>query len=392
MESSAGPLAGIRVIDLSRWIAGPYCTGLLADLGADVIRVERPSGEESRHLPPMLADDSAYCSHYGKGKRAIALDTRSPEDVAVLCRLIASADMVVENYRPGTMDAMGLGPEQLERLNPRLIAIHVSGYGQHGPWSRRPLFNAIAEATSGFQSLSRSTPAPTVSGNFAIDHTAGLLAVAGALAALYERTSSGRGQHVDVSLFDAAFSVLGFGLTAALNGVEVETVPGNRDAMAAPGNVFPTADGRHIAIDAGTDALYRALAEALGMDPDDPRFLRVEGRNAEVDELERLIGERTQRLTAERLAELLERAGVPHGIVATVAEAIEHPVVAERGLVVTFEGDGAEGDGTRAPVRVPGVPIAFDRTPGRVRRRPPAVGEHTDEVVAELTEWEARDG
>lgn len=383
MEPSAGPLHGTRVIDLSRWIAGPFCTAILGDLGADVVRVERPGGEESRRLEPMLADDSAYAAHYGRNKRAIELDTRSAAGREQLLALLASADVLVENYRPGTLDSMGLDAATLEALNPRLVVVHVSGYGQSGPMSRQPLFNAIAEATSGLMSVSRSTT-PTMSGNFSVDHTAGLLALAGALAALVERERSGRGQHVDVSLFDAAFSVLGFGVTAALNGVPVDPVTGNRDATAAPGNLFATRDGRYVYIDAGTDGLFAGLAGAIDADgaPDlaaDPRFRSVGDRNANVDELERRIGEWTGAHDAAVVAAELERAGVPHGVLATIDEVVEAQIVQQRGLVADFP---AADD--RGPLRVPGVPITLSRTPGSVRRRPPAVGQHTEEVLAEL--------
>jgi len=383
VEPSAGPLHGTRVIDLSRWIAGPFCTAILGDLGADVVRVERPGGEESRRLEPMLADDSAYAAHYGRNKRAIELDTRSIEGREQLLALLAAADVLVENYRPGTLDSMGLDAATLEALNPGLIVVHVSGYGQSGPMSRQPLFNAIAEATSGLMSVSRGET-PTMSGNFSVDHTAGLLALAGALAALVERERSGRGQHVDVSLFDAAYSVLGFGVTAALNGVATEPVMGNRDATAAPGDLFATGDGRDVYIDAGTDGLFAALAAAIDEGradaiAADPRFRTVVDRNAHVDALERLIGEWTGAHDAVDIADALERAGVPHGIVATIDEVIDTPVVHERGLIATFPADGV-----RAPLRVPGAPITLSRTPATVRRRPPAVGEHTEEVLAEL--------
>lgn len=375
----SGPLADVRVVDLSRWIAGPYCAMSLGDYGADVIRVERTSGEEARNLPPLLSStDSAYASHYGRNKRGLSLDTRSADGQQILRRLISSADVLIENYRPGTLDKMGLGADELRELNPRLIVVHISGYGQEGPWSRRPLFNAIAEATAGLMSLSNGPAEPLMSGNFSADHAAGQQALAATLAALFERERSGEGQHLDIALFDATVAVLGFPLTAALNDVEVIRPGGNRDATAAPGNLFTAADGRSLYIDAGTDELFAALASAMRAEPDE-RFRTIAGRDAHVDELEGVIGAWVGGLPADEVSQRLEASGVPHGIVQTLPEVVRHPLMRQRDLVAEFPGR-RDGD----VLRVPGVPVKFGRTPGGVRLPPPTVGEHTDQILGEL--------
>ncbi|HEY4225560.1 MAG TPA: CoA transferase [Pseudolysinimonas sp.] len=382
---TARALDGVKIVDLSRWIAGPYCTMLLADLGADVIRVERPGGEDARHLAPFVGNESAYFLHYNRNKRAMTLDTRHDSSIEVLRRLLAWADVVVQNYRPGTMASMGLGEEELASLNPRLIHTAISGYGQSGPWSTRPLFNAVAEAGSGLMALNGDRGVPMMTGNFSADHAAGLHAAYGTLAALFEREHSGRGQLVDVALFDSALSIVGFPWTAALNGVagssdSVRQQP-NRDATAAPGNLFPTGDDRWVYIDAGTDGLWRALVSAVGTERiADVRFATVERRNELVDDVEAAIIEWTTMLTADEVSSRLAAAGVPSGAVFTLADAATQPIVAERELASAQAGSPT----------IPGPPVKLSRTPGDVRRRPPAVGADTEELLREVCGFDDR--
>jgi crotonobetainyl-CoA:carnitine CoA-transferase CaiB-like acyl-CoA transferase len=381
MSESVPPLDGVKVLDLSRWIAGPMCTMLLADMGADVIKVERPGGEEVRTLQPRIGGESAYALHYHRNKRAITVNTRHPDGIALLRELVAWADVLVENYRPGTLAAMGLGIEELHRLNPRLVVTSVSGFGQDGPLRHRPLFNAIAEAMSGSMSLTGGGAAgPTMSGTFVADHTAGLYAAFATVLALHARVRTGRGQHADIALFDAMFSVLGYPATAALNGVEVPTPQGNRDSTAAPGNTFPTADGRHIYLDAGTEGLFRSLATAMGEPAAlaEPRFESAAERLANAADLEDVIGKWTASMTLPEVCAALDAAGVPHGPVNTVAEAVRGEQVAARELAVTVS------TGPDREVRLPGVTVKLSDTPGRVRSAPPAVGQHTAEVLTEI--------
>lgn len=378
--ASSAPLDGVKVLDLSRWIAGPLCAMLLADMGADVIKVERPQGEETRQLHPTIGNDSAYFAHYNRNKRGITLNTRDGEGIALLRRLIAWADVLVQNYRPGTLEAMGLDTEELARINPGLIVTDISGYGQSGRWSRRPLFNSIAEATTGSMSLTGDeSTGPLMSGTFAADHTTGLFATIATLTALYERGTTGRGQRADVSLFDSMLSVLGYPLTAALNGLPTPPPIGNRDKTAAPGNLYATADGRHIYIDAGTDGLFAALRTVVS-DPGevwDEQFSTAEGRWKLVDQVDQVIEDWTRGITAAEASALLEGAGVPHGIVQTLDEVVAGPVVADRNMIAHVETD-------QGTIALPGVSIKLSRTPGSVRSAPPRLGQHTDEVLVEL--------
>lgn len=386
MNGSVGALAGVKVLDLSRWIAGPYCTMLMADLGADVIRVERPGGEDARHLPPFVGDESAYFLHYNRNKRAMTLSTRHPESQPILRQLLAWADVVVQNFRPGTMEKMGLGPAELDALNPRLIVTAISGYGQTGSWSARPLFNAVAEATGGLMALNGSDGVPMMTGNFSSDHSAGLHAAFATMTALFERQVSGRGQLVDVSLFESTLSILGFPLTASMNGIPGVGIRknANRDATAAPGNIFPTSDNRFAYIDAGTDGLFGALIEAIGEGSEaaDKRFSTVELRDEHVDELEAVIAGWTGSLTADELSAELERVGVPHGIIQTLSEVVEHPLLEDRDMIAS-SGSGADR------IRFPAPPVKLSRTPASVRLPPPATGAHTDEILAEICQLSA---
>jgi crotonobetainyl-CoA:carnitine CoA-transferase CaiB-like acyl-CoA transferase len=381
-------LEGVKVLDLSRWIAGPFCTMLLADMGADVIKVERPTGEDVRALEPRIGDESAYVLHYNRNKRGVTLNTRHPAGVAVLERLVTWADVLVENYRPGTLAAMGLTKERLEELNPRLIVTSISGFGQSGPLHRQPLFNAVAEAMSGAMSLTGSPESgPTMSGTFVADHTAGLHAAFATLVALYHRDRSGEAQSVDVALFDGIFSVLGYPVTAALNGVDVPPPTGNRDPVTAPANVFRTGDGRHVYIDAGNDAMFASLAGAMGA-PEltaDPRFRTNPDRLTHVLEIEALVGEWALGRTLAEVSEVLEAAGLPFGPVLGVGEALGNPQLRHREMVVEVADDSG------ATTRLPGVVAKLSRTPGRVRSAAPRAGQHTADVLAELCDLSPAD-
>ncbi|MBM7781850.1 crotonobetainyl-CoA:carnitine CoA-transferase CaiB-like acyl-CoA transferase [Arthrobacter tumbae] len=350
-------------------------------MGADVVKVENPMGEDTRHFEPKVANESTYFLHYNRNKRSITLDTRDANSVDHLKKLIAWADVLVQNYRPGTLTAMGLDDEALAAINPALIVVSISGYGQEGEWSHRPLFNSVAEALSGAMSLNGNhSSGPLMSGTYVADHATGLQAAFAAVTALFERDRTGLGQHVDISLFDSMLSVIGHPLTSAINGKPYTELTGNRDATAPPGNLFATGDSRRIYIDAGSDRLFLALTQAMGSPAHlgDGRFASVAQRWARVDELEHEINVWTLSLDAQSVSDALDREGVPHGVVQTLKEAVQHPLLIERGMLRRV------GEGEDA-VNVPGVVAKLSRTPGSVRRRPPRLGEHTSEVLREIS-------
>lgn len=377
-----GALAGVKVLDLSRWIAGPFCTMLMADAGAEVIKVEGLKGEDARHSLPRLAGTSAYVHHYNRNKRGLAVDLRTPEGQDIVRHLATEwADVMVENFRPGILDKIGLDYESLREKNPRLVVTSVSGFGNSGPDSSRPGFNTIAEAFAGAMSLTGDADSPpTMSGFFAADHSTGLYAAFGTMLALAQREKTGKGQLVEIALTDSMFSLLGFTLTARLNDLEVPPRTGNRDSATAPADLFRSAEGRPVYIDAGTDALFQSLAEAMA-DPAmaaDPRFSDNEGRLAHWRALYDRVSAWTEQTPWDRLRDALEGAAIPYSPVNTVDEAIAEPQFDAQEMIASVRSD----DG--ASIRIPGMVLKLSDTPGSIRTIAPQIGEHTADILREL--------
>ncbi len=374
-----GPLAGVKVLDMARFISGPLCAMVLGDWGADVIKVERPTGEDARHYPLQYAGDSLYSLTYNRNKRGIGLDLRNPEALPILERLVAWSDVVVENFRPGTLDRMGLGLQRLRAINEGVIVVSISGFGQTGPWRDRPLFDAIAQAMSGMMSLTGEADGrPTMTGTYTADHTTALWACVGALLALYHRSETGVGQNVDVGMLDGMFATLGVAATAYLNTGLVMTRTGNRDALTTPGNTFPTRDG-HVYIDAGSDAMFKRLCEAMRR-PDlskAERFRSNDDRRANVESLESEIADWTGEHKSEEVCATLARVGVPAGSVSDVQEVADAPQTLARDMVI-------ERDLRGARLRLAGIPVKLSVTPGSVRRSPPAIGEDSRAILREI--------
>lgn len=373
-------LTGIRVVDLSRFIAGPLCAQLLADQGADVIKVERPGGEDSRHLGAGVNGETLYAMAYNRNKRGITLDTRHPEAKRVLEELIAASDVLVENYRPGTLDAMGLTAERLEELNPRLVICSLSGFGQTGPLAQRALFDPIAQAMSGLMSLTGTPDAPpTLTGAFVADYMTGVYGALGTMFALHARESTGRGQRVDIGSLDVTFSALG---TTALGALNLGTRPvrtGSRDQLSGPANVFASTDG-WLFIHAGTDALFARLVDAIGDDGLDAQWLSLPGRMADIDAVERWLGAWVGGRGTEEVSRILTQAGIPFSPVLDLPEAIALPQLGAREMIVPTEHARA---GT---VKLIGTPVKLSGTPAAPFRGAPFVGEHTEEVLRDVLE------
>jgi crotonobetainyl-CoA:carnitine CoA-transferase CaiB-like acyl-CoA transferase len=374
------PLEGVCVLDLARFIAGPFCSMLLGDMGADVVKVERPGGEDVRHLAPFKDGESVYAMLYNRNKRAITISTRSERGVELLAKLIEWADVVVENYRPGTLERMGLSYERMCEINPRVILTSISGFGQTGPLRERALFDAIGQAMAGVMSLTGDPEGPPMmTGTYTADHTTGLYATIGTLLALRTRDLTGEGQLVDVALLDSMFAAVGVAVPTYLNLGRVMTRTANRDSLTAPGNAFPTSDG-WVYIDAGTDGVFRRLVEAMGRPElaEDPRYSDGSSRYEHLYELEAQIREWTERQSTAELSESLEQAGVPFGPVADIAAVAANPQLVARDMIVELDHPSV------GPIRLPGLPIKLSRTPGAIRRPPPVVGQHTAEVLQEL--------
>lgn len=373
-------LDNIRVLDLSRFIAGPLCAQLLGDMGAEVIKVERPGGEDARHHAPFVEDESLYTMMYNRNKHAITLNTRSEQALEILETLVADCDVLVENYRPGTLDAMGLGYDRLLELNPRLVVTSISGFGQTGPDSQRPLFDAIAQAMSGLMSITGQPDGePTLTGTFVADYISGYYGALGTMFALFHRERTGEGQIVDVASLDALFATLGtrpsqqamFGTSPGRNG--------SRDLLTAPARVFRCRDG-HLYLHGGTNPLFPRLCDAMGRPElkEDPRFGSIPDRMAHVDEIEAEVRAWTESNDLETVCDALTEAGVPFGPVATIAEVVESPQIAAREMLQRVE------HATVGEVVLPGIPVKLSGTPGEIRKAPPVVGEDNAEVYGRL--------
>lgn len=381
-STSPGALDGIRVVDLSRFIAGPYCTMLLGDMGADVAKVEPPGrGENSRGYAPFVEGESLYTMVFNRNKRSLTLDLRSEPGREVLRRLLAQADVLVENFVPGTLEKMGIGPETLRELNPRLVITRISGFGQEGPLSRKPCFDVIAQTMSGLMDITGEADGrPTMAGTYVVDYATGLYATIGTLGALQARHRTGKGQVVDVTLLDSAMSML---MTAIpeqkLLGRTMQR-RGNRDRYAAPANTFPTRDGGWVHLVVAGDPAFANLAKAMGRSDlaDDPRFQANEQRMQNVEELERIVTAWTQSLSAVELLEKLQQAGIPCAKVASVADLVEHPHLAHRNQIIEMEHPRA------GKVPMQGFAVGFDESPMRLRHPSPTLGQHTGDV---LREW-----
>ncbi len=382
MTKPALSLDGIRVIDLSRVIAGPWCGALLADLGADVIKVEDTGpGDESRTWPPHKDGEAAAYLLFNRNKRGIALDLKTPEAVEVVKRLVKDADVVIENFRTGTMESFGLGYDVLERINPRLIYCSVSAFGRTGPRKDSPGYEALMQAFSGIMSITGEPGGqPVRAGVSFLDLTTGILCALGVSNAIIQRAKTGLGQRVDGSLLETAVSLLAFHAEGYLLTGALPRALGSGHPSLSPYRNFKCGDGQWIFIAAANDRFWQKLAKALGLTElaADPRFEKNQGRVANRAELEGILEKTIGGLDREPLLKRLEEADVPATPVNTVDQVMNDPQTAERGIVqrVTHPKLGE--------IPVVGTPLHFSRmTPG-VRTAAPLRGEHTDTVLASL--------
>ncbi|TDC11927.1 CaiB/BaiF CoA transferase family protein [Actinomadura bangladeshensis] len=373
-------LEGIKVLDAASMLAGPYCATLLGDLGAEVVKVEPPAGDETRRFGPRRGDDSGVFVGVNRNKRSVVLDLRTDRGREVLAGLVAWADIVVDNLRPQARRKLGLDYGTVSALNPRIISVSLSSFGADGPYAGRAGIDPVAQALTGFMAVTGPRGgAPTKAGPPVGDATASMLAAVGALAALRAREITGRGQQVDVSLIDGLLHVQApyTGQYFLLGTQQPRT--GNGIDWYAPYNAYRCGDGRYVHLACYNDKFFTNLCAALER-PDlaeDDRFASNEARLAHRDELDRVIGEHLGELTRDEALERLWAADVIVGPVNDYDEVFTDPQVLHNGMVV----ETAHHTG---PLRVTGVPVKLSDTPGSVRRPPPGLGEHTDEVLAEL--------
>lgn len=375
----AGSLDGVTVVDLTRVLAGPYCTMLLADMGARVIKIEQPGrGDDTRAWgPPFVAGESAYFLATNRNKRSVTLDFKHPEGRRLLDALIARADVLVENFRPGTLDRLGFGYADLAPRFPRLIYCSVSGFGQTGPRRLEPGYDAVVQAEGGLMSLTGPSDGPAYRVGVAVtDLVAGIFAAQGITLALFARERTGRGQLVDVGLLDAVTALLSYQAAIYFATGQAPRRIGNRHPTIVPYETFDAADGE-LVVAAGTDEFWRHFCEVLGVPhlADDPRFATNRARVVAGDDLRPLLAERLRTRPRQEWIDRLAAAGIPCGSVRTVDQALADPQLGTREMVTTVEHPAA------GPIRVLGVPVKLSDTPGRVRTAPPLLGQHTDEVL-----------
>ena len=377
------PLSGIKVVDLTRILAGPFCTQLLADLGAEVIKVEPPGrGDPVRGQGATKDGLSWYYAQFNRNKKSLTLDLYADQGRAVLAHLIRRADVLVENYRPGVLANMGFDPARLQELNPALIVGSVNGYGSTGPYVDRPAFDFIAQAMSGFMSVTGAAEEePVRAGPPIADLIAGLYTAFGIVAALVGRggAGSGQGQRVEASLTGGLISMLAYFSAQYLATGQLPERTGNDHPVVYPYGLFHASDG-DVAIAPSTQVHVRRFLEALGLAPllEDPAFADNAARMRNRERLRPLINGRIGAATVEQWIERLNRAGVPCGRVMTLAEVFADPQVLAQEMVLEVEHPG------HGRVRMTGFPVKLSATPARLRRPAPELGEHTDAVLREL--------
>ena len=377
----AGALEGLRVLDLSSHLSGPYCAMLLADHGADVIKIERPGrGDEARAMPPFVAGESAPFMVWNRNKRSVALDLKSEDGRLALQELVRTADILIENFRPGTLDRLGLGWSELSAINPRLIYGAISGFGQTGPWRDRGGFDLVTQGMSGLMSVCGPADGPPHRLPIALsDIAAGMHLAVGILAAVEARHRTGQGQQVEASLLDSAIS---FGVYEAAHVFATGERPpriGQSHRGSSPYQVFQTADG-WITVGGAQQNFWEALCRILEAPelPADPRFATNRDRVGNNAVLVALLQERFRQRPSQHWLDAFDQVGVPAGPVLDFAEALSHPQVVAREMVVEAEHTKAGRTHTL------GVPAKLSMTPGSIRVAAPALGEHTREVLESI--------
>lgn len=387
-QLSGGPLSGVRVLELGSSVAGPFCGRLLADFGAEVVKVEPPDGDAVRSMSKSVDGRSLYAASIFRNKRLIAVDLRLEAGRELIKKLAAASDIVVENFRPGTLESWGLGYDVLNALNPRLILVRITGFGQTGPYHARAGYGVIGEAMSGLRHLTGDPDRPPGRINTSLtDEVTGLYAAFGAMMALQARSRTGRGQCIDTALYECAFSMIEphVPVFGAL-GIVAERA-GSRLPGSAPNNLYVTRDRRHVHITAMADSVFERLARAMGR-PElatDKRFSGAVARNEHEAELDEIISAWTQQHDLEGIEQTLVEAKVPASRIYDIADIFRDPHYRARDMLVDVP------DAQLGKVTMTGVTPKLSHTPGRIRHAGGRIGEHTRDILSERFGFGAAD-
>jgi formyl-CoA transferase len=375
-----GPLANLKVIELGTLIAGPYCARLLAEFGAEVIKVESPeSGDPLRKWRRLHEGNSLWWYAQARNKKSVAIDLKEPDGQSIVRKLAADADIFVENFRPGTMEKWGLGYETLSRENPGLVMVRLSGFGQSGPYKDKPGFGAIGESMGGMRYVTGYPDRAPVRVGISIgDSLAAMFGVIGALMAIHHRQSTGRGQVVDVALYEAVFAMMESMLPEYGMGGFVRERSGAALPGIVPSNTYPCRDGKYVVIGANADSIFKRMMRAIGRPDlaDDPALADNAGRVRRTEELDRVIGEWTSANDLETVLAVLEKAEVPSGKIFSIADIAADVHYRARGMIERH------ALGEKADLLLPGFVPKLSETPGETRWIGPRLGEHTDEMLA----------
>ncbi len=381
MQKDNRPLAGIKVLDFSRVYAGPYCTMMLADLGAEVIKVERTgSGDDTRSFMPMKDGESGYYLYLNRNKKSLALDLKNPKHVNIIKKLAKWADVVVENFSPGVVDRLGIGYKDLARENPKLIYGSISGFGQTGPYSKKPAYDVICQAMGGFMDLTGEPGSkPFKLGPSIVDASAGIHMAYAIAAAIYHREKTGEGQFIDVGMMDTAFSTLeNFVVTKTLTG-KAPTRNGNANLGSAPFNSYKTKDG-YVCIAVANNTLFEKLANIMEMPGllEDERYKTNFDRKINEKTLNETVELWTQKYTTTEICDILDEKSVPVGPILGIDQLIEDPHIRSRNMLVEIEHPVV------GKIEYPGNPLKFSKTPVDTFHKAPALGEHNEEILRDI--------
>lgn len=374
------PLEGVKILDLTRVLAGPYATMLLADMGADVLKIEIPRrGDDSRAFGPFVEGESAYFMSINRNKRSMTLNLKTEEGKEILTELIKEADVIVENYRPGTMEKLGFGYEEIKKINEGIIYAACSGFGHTGPYSRKPAYDAIVQAMGGIMSITgQEDGEPTRVGASIGDIIAGIFTATGILTALYHREKTGKGQKVDVAMLDCQVAVLENAISRYLVSGEIPKPIGNRHPSITPFEAFDTKDGK-IMIAIGNDRLWAKFCNLVGREEliEDERFATNALRTQNYTETKEIVSEILAAESSDYWLEKFDNENIPATRINSIDKVVSDPQVLARDMIISVNHPIA-GD-----FKMAGIPIKLSETPGIVRRPAPILGEHTEEILGD---------